>query len=105
MPCCAIGHAFKIPNFSFLFQILGENPDLLKEANGDGLTPLHIACKEDMPDCVQALLCAGETKKTIDNILDEDCHVTSNRFYGCITLKKDPVKDLKKLIGSLMQKG
>lgn len=42
-----------------LIEMLGENPNLLKERNGEGFTPLHIACMEDMPDCVQAFLCAG----------------------------------------------
>lgn len=42
-----------------IIEILGENPALLKERNGEGFTPLHIACHEDSPDCVQALLCSG----------------------------------------------
>ena len=40
--------------------MLTENPDLLKEKNGEGFTPLHIACHEDKPDCVKAFLCAGQ---------------------------------------------
>ncbi len=32
---------------------------MLKHANSEGFTPLHVACHQDMPDCVQALLCAG----------------------------------------------
>ena len=43
--------------------MLGENPTLLKERNGEGYTPLHIACVEDMPECVQAFLCAGQLTK------------------------------------------
>lgn len=34
-------------------------PDLLNKCNSEGYTPLHIACHNDQPDCVQALLCAG----------------------------------------------
>lgn len=45
-----------------IIDILGEKPHLLKERNGEGFTPLHIACHEDLPDCVQALLCAGKNK-------------------------------------------
>jgi calcium-independent phospholipase A2 len=47
-----------------------ERPDLLKVCNSEGFTPLHIACHQDMPDCVQALLCAGadvNTAATIDS--------------------------------------
>ncbi len=49
-------------NFAFLFQELtGDEPlDLLNACNDEGHTPLHIACLNDQPDCVQALLCAGE---------------------------------------------
>ena len=45
-----------------IIDILGEKPHLLKERNGQGFTPLHIACHQDLPDCVQALLCAGNNK-------------------------------------------
>ena len=31
----------------------------LNVCNDDGNTPLHIACKNDKPECVQALLIAG----------------------------------------------
>ena len=40
--------------------MLGEKPELLKERNQEGFTPLHIACREDLPECVQAFLCAGQ---------------------------------------------
>jgi calcium-independent phospholipase A2 len=38
---------------------LTENTDLLDERNKDGYTPLHLACLEDKPPCVEALLLAG----------------------------------------------
>jgi len=38
---------------------LNKIPKLLNHRNSSGLTPLHIACKEDKADCVKALLCAG----------------------------------------------
>ena len=42
-------------------ELSGDNScELLNALNVDGRTPLHIACIEDQPDCVQALLCAGE---------------------------------------------
>ena len=44
----------------YFFQMLGEKPELLKERNQEGFTPLHIACREDLPECVQAFLCAGQ---------------------------------------------
>jgi ankyrin repeat protein len=50
-------------DFAFLFQELtcDEPLDLLNACNEEGHTPLHIACLKDQPDCVQALLCAGES--------------------------------------------
>ena len=42
-----------------LFQILGEQPNQINNKNDKGLTPLHIACSEDLSECVVALLCAG----------------------------------------------
>jgi Ankyrin repeat len=39
--------------------VLKDNPELLDETNKDGLTPLHLACLEDKPPCVEALLLAG----------------------------------------------
>ena len=42
-------------------EVTTEEPlTLLNQCNEDGHTPLHIACHNDQPDCVQALLCAGE---------------------------------------------
>ena len=36
----------------------------LNTCNEEGDTPLHVACKNDKPDCVQALMCAGNTSIT-----------------------------------------
>ncbi len=36
-----------------------EQPGGIDVRNGEGNTPLHIACKNDKPDCVHALLLAG----------------------------------------------
>jgi ankyrin repeat protein len=43
----------------YLQSVLKDNPELLDETNKDGLTPLHLACLEDKPPCVEALLLAG----------------------------------------------
>jgi len=43
----------------YLQTNLKEQPELLDETNKDGLTPLHLACLEDKPMCVEALLLAG----------------------------------------------
>ena len=37
----------------------GPAPNVINACNSEGNTPLHIACKNDKPDCVQALLCSG----------------------------------------------
>ena len=34
---------------------------ILNKRNKEGDTALHIACKEDKPDCVSVLLCAGKS--------------------------------------------
>ena len=44
----------------FWFQILGEQPNQINNKNEKGFTPLHIACSEDLSECVVALLCAGK---------------------------------------------
>ena len=33
--------------------------EAMNRRNKEGDTPLHVACKNDKPDCVKALLCAG----------------------------------------------
>ncbi|XP_059487741.1 85/88 kDa calcium-independent phospholipase A2 [Neocloeon triangulifer] len=43
----------------YLQATLKDQPELLDETNKDGLTPLHLACLEDKPPCVEALLLAG----------------------------------------------
>ncbi|XP_065334315.1 85/88 kDa calcium-independent phospholipase A2 isoform X2 [Cloeon dipterum] len=43
----------------YLQSVLKDQPELLDETNKDGLTPLHLACLEDKPPCVEALLLAG----------------------------------------------
>jgi len=43
----------------YLQSVLKDNTELLDETNKDGLTPLHLACLEDKPPCVEALLLAG----------------------------------------------
>ena len=54
----------------FLFQILGEQPNQINNKNDKGFTPLHIACSEDLSECVVALLCAG---KYLSEALVTDC--------------------------------
>ena len=50
---------------TFLFQSQTLSPEgtpdcpALNVCNDDGNTPLHIACKNDKPECVQAFLIAG----------------------------------------------
>ena len=56
--------------FFFIFQILGEQPNQINNKNDTGLTPLHIACSEDLSECVVALLCAGKV------IIEKSCSGT-----------------------------
>ncbi|XP_015588619.1 85/88 kDa calcium-independent phospholipase A2 [Cephus cinctus] len=37
----------------------GGLPNSLNSKNSDGYTPMHIACREDKPDCVKALMLIG----------------------------------------------
>ena len=61
---CGRSRVNKLMSFLILLffqELSGDNSgDLLNALNVEGRTPLHIACIEDQPDCVQALLCAGE---------------------------------------------
>ena len=62
--CRRIRGLFIFP-FLFLNQSQTLSPEgtpdcpALNVCNDDGNTPLHIACKNDKPECVQALLIAG----------------------------------------------
>ena len=38
---------------------------ILNKRNKEGDTALHIACKDDKPDCVSVLLCAGECRHLV----------------------------------------
>lgn len=55
----SVYHYAAISNWDIIDALSHEPNSLLNECNQDGDTPLHIACKNDKPDCVQALLCAG----------------------------------------------
>ncbi|KAF4531587.1 hypothetical protein B566_EDAN010053 [Ephemera danica] len=43
----------------YLQTVLTDHSELLDERNKEGFTPLHLACLEDKPPCVEALLLAG----------------------------------------------
>lgn len=53
----------------FAAEALKEEPDLLPrlldQADGEGQTALHLACRGDRPDLVKALLCAGADLNTL----------------------------------------
>ena len=57
--------------FSTLQKVSSNPNHLLNECNTAGDTPLHIACKNDKPECVQALLCAG-ADVNVTGTLDEE---------------------------------
>ena len=42
-----------------IIEVFGDQTELLRKKNESGFTPLHVACNQDLPDCVQAFLCAG----------------------------------------------
>ena len=46
----------------------GPELQILNKRNKEGDTALHIACKEDKPDCVSVLLCAGECHLSQHNL-------------------------------------
>lgn len=50
-------------------------PNTLNSRNGDGYTPMHIACLNDKPDCVKALLLIGADV----NIPASEGNLTFNR--------------------------
>ena len=56
----------------FWFQILGEQPNQINNKNDKGFTPLHIACSEDLSECVVALLCAGADMNMAGTMDDDD---------------------------------
>ena len=74
--------------------MLGEKPELLKERNQEGFTPLHIACREGLPECVQAFLCAGQVFNIliffakINYIFANKSIRDARQFYAMISHKK-----------------
>ena len=71
-----------------VIEVFGDQPDLLNKKNMLGFTPLHIACNEDSPDCVQAFLCAGADLNIAGTVDDEVPLVTAVKSSSAKAVKE-----------------